>query len=311
MFQVRLAIGNGLRPDVWPDFQARFGIRLIGEFYASTEGNIYLFNNKAGATGAVGHLSRLVRIVYNIPLVRINLDSEELVRDEKTGRCVPCAYGEVGEALGLIDAGDPTRQFHGYTDESATQEKIVANVLRSGDCYFRSGDLLRMDANGFYFFVDRIGDTFRWQGENVATSEVSECCTGVDGVQEATIYGVTVPGRDGRAGMAALVLCDQASFAFSSLYRHVARELPAYAQPVFVRIMPAITVTATFKHQKRALAQVSSFKHVKPAWSLLTFWLCKLFCRKASIRPLLLTKCFFESHLATPMSRFLSTYTPP
>ena len=151
----------------------------------------------------------------------------------------------MGEAIGRLSQAV---RFEGYTNPEATEKKILRNVFKTGDAYFRTGDLLRQDDDDYYYFVDRIGDTFRWKGENVATSEVAEVLSVCPGVKEANVYGVSVPGQDGRAGMAALVV--DASFDASLLAERVKRELPAYARPLFLRLSPEIEVTGTFKHRK-------------------------------------------------------------
>jgi fatty-acyl-CoA synthase len=156
----------------------------------------------------------------------------------------------VGEAIGRISAFG---RFEGYTNPEATEKKILRNVFKKGDAYFRTGDLMRMDADDYFYFVDRIGDTFRWKGENVSTSEVAEVLSVCPCVTEANVYGVAVPGQDGRAGMAALVVDE--SFDAARLAERAARELPAYARPVFLRLLPEIQITGTFKHRKVELVK--------------------------------------------------------
>jgi fatty-acyl-CoA synthase len=177
-------------------------------------------------------------------VVRYDVDRDEPVRDAN-GHCIACAPGEVGEAIGKISS---VGRFEGYTDAEASEKKILRNVFADGDAYFRTGDLLRFDENDDFYFVDRIGDTFRWKGENVATSEVAEALTGAPGVEDANVYGVGVPGQDGRAGMAAMVVGED--FDAVALYRHVADELPTYARPLFLRLRSEMETTGTFKHRK-------------------------------------------------------------
>jgi fatty-acyl-CoA synthase len=200
--------------------------------------------NFDGKVGAVGRLPRLVRRVLGVELIRYDVARDEHERDA-SGSCIRCKPGEVGEAIGRLSQAV---RFEGYTSPEATEKKILRNVFKSGDAYFRTGDLLRLDADDYFYFVDRIGDTFRWKGENVSTSEVAQALSGCPGVLEANVYGVAVPGQDGRAGMAALVV--DASFRCEELAERVGRELPAYARPLFVRLTPAIEVTGTFKHRK-------------------------------------------------------------
>ena len=241
--RVRVCLGNGLRPEIWEAFQERFGIPRIIEFYGATEGNVALMNFD-GKVGAVGRLPRLVRRVMGIELIRYDVATDAHVRG-RNGFCVPCKPGEVGEAIGRLSQAV---RFEGYTNPEATEKKILRNVFKTGDAYFRTGDLLRQDDDDYYYFVDRIGDTFRWKGENVATSEVAEVLSVCPGVKEANVYGVSVPGQDGRAGMAALVV--DANFDALLLAERVKRELPAYARPLFLRLSPEIEVTGTFKHRK-------------------------------------------------------------
>jgi fatty-acyl-CoA synthase len=145
-------------------------------------------------------------------------------------------------------------EYDGYTDREASARKLVHDAFAGGDAWFRSGDLLRRDADGYYYFVDRIGDTFRWKGENVSTQEVADVLNGAPAVTETNVYGVALPGEDGRAGMAAVVLADGARFDGAALYAHAERHLPPYARPAFVRLVPEMDVTGTLKQRKVALA---------------------------------------------------------
>src|SRR5204862_6018308 len=176
-------------------------------------------------------------LAHRVPaaLVRFDVTREAPVRDAQ-GRCVRCATNEVGEAIGKIleDASNPGRRFEAYTSQDASEQKILRDVFEPGDAWFRTGDLMRRDADDYYYFVDRIGDTFRWKGENVATSEVAEAICAFGGIREATVYGVSVPGADGRAGMAAVVL--DANLDLPAFRAHLRERLPGYARPVFLRI---------------------------------------------------------------------------
>ena len=245
---LRLALGNGLRPDIWEKFRDRFAIPNIVEFYGATEGNVAFFNPD-GKVGAIGRIPPLVRRVMNVKLVRFDPETEEPARG-KDGFCIECGPGEPGEAIGLIprSRGISMGQFEGYTDEEATQKKILASAFTKGDAWFRTGDLMRYDEEGYYYFVDRLGDTFRWKGENVSTSEVAEVLGGHSGVREANVYGVDVPGADGRAGMASLVV--DSDFDLRSLRSAVRRELAPYARPLFIRLQQEMQITGTFKHRK-------------------------------------------------------------
>jgi fatty-acyl-CoA synthase len=170
------------------------------------------------------------------------------------GLCIPCARGEIGEAIGRIgSADDGGGRFEGYTDAAETEKKILRDVLARGDAWFRTGDLMRLDEAGFFHFVDRVGDTFRWKGENVATSEVNEAVADCPGVVDATTYGIEIPGADGRAGMAAVVADDR--FDLAEFRDGVSRRLPAYARPVMVRFCTALDTTETFKQKKHQLVR--------------------------------------------------------
>lgn len=245
---VRCAVGNGLRPDIWARFQDRFGIRDVREFYGATEGNFALINldNKVGA---VGRVPPWLKRMFPVELIRYDVETEAHPRGPD-GRCIVCKAGEPGEAIGRIstDPRQPLGQFEGYTDAAASGKKILRDVFEEGDAWYRTGDLLSRDAEGYYYFVDRIGDTFRWKGENVATSEVAEVLSVCPGVLEANVYGVKVPGADGRVGMAALVGSE--SLSLDDLYGHVTRQLAAYARPLFLRVRPELETTGTFKHRK-------------------------------------------------------------
>jgi fatty-acyl-CoA synthase len=250
--RLRLACGNGLRGDIWEAFQARFAIPRILEFYAATEGNFSLYNVE-GRPGAIGRIPPLLAHRFPAAIVRLDAELGVPVRAEN-GLCIPCARGEIGEAIGRIGtADDGGGRFEGYTDKDETEKKILRDVLAPGDAWFRTGDLMRLDESGFFHFVDRVGDTFRWKGENVATSEVNEAILDGPDVIDATTYGVEIPGADGRAGMAAIVAGDR--FDLTEFRNHLSRRLPAYAHPVFVRISAALETTETFKQKKQQLSR--------------------------------------------------------
>jgi fatty-acyl-CoA synthase len=242
---LRLAIGNGLRPDVWKTFQERFSVEQIVEFYGATESNAAMVN-LVGRVGSVGKPFPGMKVA----LVRFDTALGEVVRGSD-GYCESCSTGEPGELLGYISEGrSAAGRFEGYTSREATEKKILRDVFEAGDAWFRTGDLLSKDADGFYYFVDRVGDTFRWKGENVSTQEVAEAMTAQSGVQLCAVYGVEVPGADGRAGMAAVVLEPGAVLDGDALFRELESALPAYARPVFVRIQQAAELTGTFKLRK-------------------------------------------------------------
>jgi fatty-acyl-CoA synthase len=248
--RLRVAAGAGLRADVWSAFQERFGIPRIVEMYGATEGNVAL-QNLDGRVGSVGKPHPMLE--DNVRLVRVDRERGELARGAD-GFCLACDVAEPGELLGLVAAGGGGMEYDGYTDRAATERKLVRGAFAPGDAWFRSGDLLRRDADGYYYFIDRLGDTFRWKGENVATQEVADVLNGAPGVSETNVFGVAVPGADGRAGMAAVVLGDGAAFDGDAFYAHAARHLPAYARPAFVRLVGEMDVTGTLKQRKLALA---------------------------------------------------------
>ncbi|MET4293854.1 fatty-acyl-CoA synthase [Bradyrhizobium sp. LB8.2] len=250
--RLRLVCGNGLRGDIWEDFQARFAIPRILEFYAATEGNFSLFNVE-GQPGAIGRIPPLLAHRFPASLVKLDPDSGVPLRNAE-GFCIACARGEAGEAIGRIGTADAGGgRFEGYTEASETEKKILRDVFAKGDAWFRTGDLMRIDDKGFFHFVDRIGDTFRWKGENVATSEVNDAVRDFTGVIDATTYGVGIPGTDGRAGMSAIVVNE--GFDVAALPVHLAQRLPVYARPVFMRISRELDATETFKQKKGELAR--------------------------------------------------------
>ncbi|MGF6313235.1 fatty-acyl-CoA synthase [Bradyrhizobium sp. i1.8.4] len=248
--RLRLAVGNGLRGDIWEAFAKRFAIPQVLEFYAATEGNFSLFNVE-GKPGAIGRIPPL--LAHRFPAAIVKLDGElgGPARSDD-GFCIACAQREPGEAIGRIGTADRGGgPFEGYTDGAETERKILRDVFAKGDAWFRTGDLMLRDEHGYFYFVDRVGDTFRWKGENVATSEVNDAIRDCPGVLDATTYGTVVPGADGRAGMAALVT-DQ-DFDLDVFAEHLSHRLPAYALPVFVRFCRELDATETFKQQKQRL----------------------------------------------------------
>lgn len=271
--KVHGAFGNGLRPDVWEPFKKRFGIRTINEFYAATEAPGGLFNRSSNAfsSGAIGRTGTISTLLLGLTIVRLDpeADSAQPIRSTSTGLCELCAWNEPGELLYKLDPANIKGKFQGYFgNDSATQSKIIRNVRKQGDAYFRSGDLVRQDKEGRWWFVDRIGDTFRWKAENVSTAEVSEAVGTHEAVEEANIYGVQVPGHDGRAGCAAIVLkpafagtpiASKAGLALPSeqtlhsLAQHVKKELPAFAVPIWIRVTQQMQTTGTNKQQKHLL----------------------------------------------------------
>jgi fatty-acyl-CoA synthase len=250
---LRLCCGNGLRADIWEAFRSRFRIPQILEYYASTEGNFSLYNCE-GRTGAIGKIPAFLAHRLPVALVRYDVAAGDVWRGAD-GLCVRCVPPEAGEAIAQIhDAGGrPRGRFEGYADREASQRKVLRDVFAAGDAWYRTGDLMRQDEQGFFYFVDRVGDTFRWKGENVSTTEVTAVVSAGRGVSDAAVYGVNVPHADGRAGMAALVV--GADFELREFRAHLAAALPTYARPQFLRIVRAIELTGTLKLDKQALAR--------------------------------------------------------
>jgi fatty-acyl-CoA synthase len=246
-----MCCGNGLRPDIWNDFKTRFRIPRILEFYAATEGNVSLFNVE-GKPGAVGRIPSYLAYRFPATLVQFDIEKEEPVRNEQ-GFCVRSAPNEMGEAIGRIseDSFNAGNRFEGYTVSEESGRKVLRNVFEPGDAWFRTGDLMRRDEQGYFYFVDRVGDTFRWKGENVSTTEVSEAICAFPGIRQANVYGVAVPGFDGRAGMALIVSREELNLA--ELRIHLHGRLPEYAHPLFLRVSSELEVTATFKYTKNRL----------------------------------------------------------
>src|SRR5215469_1611328 len=248
--RLRLCCGNGLGLDVWTEFKTRFQIPQILEFYASTEGNVSMFNCE-GQPGAVGRIPAFLSHRFPATIVKFDAENDVPFRDER-GFCVRCEPEEAGEVIGKItsDRANYSGRFEGYTSEDQTERKILRNVFEHGDAWFRTGDLMRNDRKGYFYFVDRIGDTFRWKGENVATYEVSSVIMSFPGIVDATVYGVTIPATDGRAGMAAVVIEDKLNLDLVAFREHITMHLPEYARPLFLRVRKALEMTATFKKMK-------------------------------------------------------------
>uniref|UniRef100_V5HEX4 long-chain-fatty-acid--CoA ligase n=1 Tax=Ixodes ricinus TaxID=34613 RepID=V5HEX4_IXORI len=245
--KIRMMFGNGLRPQIWTQFTERFNIKDIRELYGSTEGNAHVMNldNKVGS---VGFVSRIAGNVHPVKLIRVDEDTGEPLRD-KRGLCIPCEPDEVGELVGRIVRDDHIHSFDGYANQSATKKKVYHDVFKKGDTAFASGDLLVMDEFGYLFFKDRTGDTFRWKGENVSTSEVEGVLARIAGLTDCAVYGVEVPGSEGKAGMAAI--CDPDKKTDLKVFLKEARNaLPAYAVPLFVRVVADLEATGTYKIKK-------------------------------------------------------------
>ncbi len=242
--------GNGLRPDVWTEFVDRTGIKRLVEFYGSTEGNVNFFNLD-GKIGAVGRIPRVLRGRLRARVVKFDVETEQPIRGPD-GFCIEAAPDEVGEAIGPI-SNEPRERFEGYFNKEQTEKKILTDVFKKGDRYFRTGDLMKLDADGYVYFVDRVGDTFRWKSENVSTTEVEAALSSFPGIEHAIVYGVEVPHNDGRAGMAAIVPAGEVDL--DKLSAHLAAALPSYARPLFLRLKRETETTGTFKYRKVDLVE--------------------------------------------------------
>lgn len=259
--KLRIAVGNGLESEVWTEFRRRFGAPQIREFYASTEAPAAILN-LTGTVGSVGHVPFERKRGFR--LAHLNAERTELQRDAQ-GRARDCLPDEPGELLLRVfpNAAEPLGAFGGYAaDDAASAARLVRDVFEPGDAYFRSGDLLRRDRLGYFFFVDRLGDGFRWKGENVSALQVERVLDAGLGFPGVSVFGVSVPGHPGRAGFAEVVTegaFDDARFALAS------RALPAHAQPCFVRPITALDLTSTQKIKKRAL-DLASLMHTEALW---------------------------------------------
>ncbi|KAJ5130236.1 AMP-dependent synthetase/ligase [Penicillium bovifimosum] len=268
---IRLAFGNGLRPDIWNRVKERFNIPTIAEFYAATEGtagswNISSNDFSAGAIGRNGAIGNFL-LGRSTAIVDVDHETQEPWRDPKTGLCKKVPRGDPGELLFALDAADPRAAFQGYfQNDKATEGKIIRDVVKKGDAYFRTGDMVRWDTDGRWFFSDRIGDTFRWKSENVSTNEVAEVLGSHPEVHEANVYGVALPNHDGRAGCATIIFNQQiangslseaalepSSEVLNSLATHAIQNLPRFAIPLFLRVAPEVQSTGNNKQMKHIL----------------------------------------------------------
>ena len=243
--RVTKMIGNGMRPNIWSKFKTRFGVQEILELYASSEGNVG-FSNVFNFDNTVGFSPT--------PYAVIQFDKEknEPVRDAK-GKCMKVKKGEVGLLIGKITRRSP---FDGYTDPEKNKAVMMQNVFKQGDAYFNTGDLVRDIGFRHAQFVDRLGDTFRWKGENVSTTEVENIVSDYEKIAEAVVYGVEIPHTNGRAGMAAITLnegCQLDEHDLRQMLIQFKKAMPAYAVPVFLRIQKQMQTTGTFKYQKNTL----------------------------------------------------------
>lgn len=250
--KVRLMFGNGLRPQIWKPFVDRFGVKQIGEFYGATEGNSNLVNID-NTIGAVGFVPLCGSSLYPVALLRVDEETGEPLRGSD-GLCIRCKPGESGIFVGKINPKRVLNDFSGYVDRKASEQKILRDVFRKGDRVFNSGDILLMDEFGYFYFKDRTGDTFRWHGENVATSEVEAVVSNVIGLKDAAVYGVEVPGTEGKAGMVA-IYDPEYTLNIKEMADGVKKSLPSYARPLFVRVLSELPMTGTFKLKKKDLQE--------------------------------------------------------
>ncbi|KAM9311846.1 long-chain fatty acid transport protein 2-like [Gastrophryne carolinensis] len=246
---VQFAVGNGLRSDIWSEFTDRFGNIKIYEFYGATEGNAFFFNYSQKA-GAIGRYNVFLKMVLPFEVIKYDMESNEPIRDHR-GRCIKVERGEPGLLVGKIISNNPIKEYAG--NRSQTERKILRNVFKKGDMYFNSGDLITIDKEDFVYFHDRVGDTFRWKGENVATTEVEDIISKLDFIEQCNVFGIPVPYHEGRIGMVAIKLKDGRKFDGEALYAKVVDNLPNYARPRFVRIQDSIRITGTYKHYKMDL----------------------------------------------------------
>jgi len=246
--RLRVAVGNGLEARVWSEFQRRFGQPQIREFYASTEAPAAILN-LTGTVGSLGHVPFERRRGFR--LARLDAEQCSLAR-AADGFARDAAPDEPGELLLRVfpSESEPHGAFRGYTEHEASRARIAHDVFETGDAYFRSGDVLRRDRLGYFYFVDRLGDAFRWKGENVSALEVERVLDAALGFPGVAVFGVAVPGYPGRAGLAEIVA--EGSFDAESMAR-AASALPAHARPCFVHPVPFLEHTSSYKIKKRAL----------------------------------------------------------
>ncbi|CAH8595461.1 unnamed protein product [Schistosoma turkestanicum] len=267
---IRLAFGNGLRPQIWKAFQERFNVKQIGEFYGATESNANIANmdNKFGA---VGYVSKIIDGIYPCYIIKIDLNTEEPIRDSVTGLCILCEPNEPGHMIARISSNNPFRMFDGYVNAEDSKKKIIRDVLCKGDCWFASGDLMCCDELGYIYFIDRLGDTFRWHGENVSTAEVERVLDQAIGTLTGTVYGVSVPGTEGKAGMAAIALeesqlnsVEEEEKLVKRINQECTTHLPPYARPIFLRLCQNLAMTSTFKICKTEISRLGFDPNINP-----------------------------------------------
>ncbi len=256
--QVDKIIGNGLRPEIWDEFQQRFGIEHINEFYGASECNL-VFTNALN----IPHTAGVSPLAFTV--VEYDVDNELPVINDN-GQMIRVKKGDVGLLLTKITKRSP---FDGYTDDNESNKKLFRSVFKKDDCYFNTGDLVRYQGYRHITFVDRLGDTFRWKGENVATTQVEAQINDFEQIEQSVVYGVEIPHADGRAGMAALTLnCVIEDFNLDAFRQHIETRLPSYAQPIFLRLREQQEITGTFKYIKSTLKKEAYLPNsvAEPVW---------------------------------------------
>ncbi|XP_074601374.1 long-chain fatty acid transport protein 4-like [Brevipalpus obovatus] len=256
---IRLILSTGLRPAIWRDFIERFSVKRVIEFYGSTEGNSSLLNI-TGKVGAIGFLPLifpkfLLKIFYPVTIIKVDVDTGEPVRNHDGGLCMEVKAGDTGMLAARVNQGDSLMSFEGYVDKIATSKKLIADVHTQGDLFFSTGDLVTVDKYRYVYFKDRIGDTYRWRGENVSTNEIESLIARYLNMTDVAVYGVEIPGEEGRVGMAAIVNQNDNLIDLDRLLAHLRESLPNYALPHFIRILSEMKLTGTMKISKYELRQ--------------------------------------------------------